>query len=154
MKTKIKTPELSHLTADDYDHVYEPAEDSFLMLDALEDELEAIMESRPALCVEVGSGSGVLSVGLASVLPACHFLATDVNPRACSATLGTARANGVANVEALRAGSLLGLDLDGKVDVLLCNPPYVATEEIEVAMIISFFGREPIIANGKRAREP
>ena len=36
------TPIFSHLTMSDYDKVYEPAEDTFLMMDALEKDINKI----------------------------------------------------------------------------------------------------------------
>jgi len=129
---KIPTPDLSHLSADDYDQVYEPAEDSFLMLDALELELEKLKRLAPLVCVEVGGGSGILSTALALQLPSSWWTVTDINISACEAIVKTAKGNGAATLEVVRTSVLSCLSLKGKVDLLLCNPPYVATDEEEV----------------------
>lgn len=48
------TPDLSHLKAADYRNVYEPAEDTFLFLDALEKEKEFLEGRDPTICLEIG----------------------------------------------------------------------------------------------------
>ena len=94
-KKMLPTPSTSHVP---YSTVYEPAEDSFLVLDVLSSSSESrFLASRFArgaapLVVEVGSGSGVVSAFVAR--HARHIfgrgdvavLSTDLNPVACRAT--------------------------------------------------------------------
>lgn len=94
----LPTPSTSHVS---YDRVYEPAEDSYLLLDTLSSASEtAFLHKRfshthPPLVVEVGTGSGVVLafvtahaktlLGRADVLT----LGTDINSFACIATAKT-----------------------------------------------------------------
>lgn len=124
----MDTPLLNHLTREDYNYVYEPAEDSFLLLDALEDDLEELQRRRPLICVELGSGSGINVTALAKALPQSHCIAIDVNPYACRATKRTAVANQT-KVEAIN-GDLLNSFASNSIDLLIFNPPYVPTDTI------------------------
>lgn len=49
------------------DHVYEPAEDSFLLLDALQDHVRPSLH-QPLICLEIGTGSGAIIVALKKAL--------------------------------------------------------------------------------------
>ena len=42
----LPTPYFAHLSSDDWEHVYEPSEDTFLMMDALECDQEIIRGRR------------------------------------------------------------------------------------------------------------
>jgi hypothetical protein len=50
----LPTPQIGHLTSDDYEHIYEPAEDSFIFLDALEEDADDLRQLQPDVCVEIG----------------------------------------------------------------------------------------------------
>ncbi|PIK53053.1 putative hemK methyltransferase family member 2-like [Apostichopus japonicus] len=128
------TPDFSHLSENDFQDVYEPAEDSFLLLDALEQEAESLNSLRPLICVEVGCGSGIVITFLKKLLSSqCVCLAVDSNHKATSSTVKTADQN-KAQVEAVTSDLLGNLQprIEGKIDVLVFNPPYVVTPPEEV----------------------
>ncbi|KAI9182877.1 S-adenosylmethionine-dependent methyltransferase [Blastocladiella emersonii ATCC 22665] len=131
----LSTPDFGHLKAADYEQIYEAAEDTFLFLDALEGDMEAVLRPRqPAVCLEVGSGSGCVSTFLAMHLgKPIYYLTTDINPAACAATRGTAVQNRV-QIDAVHTDLVSSLlpRLAGSVDVFLFNPPYVPTPDGEV----------------------
>ncbi|XP_062062345.1 methyltransferase N6AMT1 isoform X2 [Lepus europaeus] len=88
------TPLYGHVGHGAFSDVYEPAEDTFLLLDALE--AAAAELARVEICLEVGSGSGVVSAFLASLIgPQALYMCTDINPEAAACTLETARCNRV-----------------------------------------------------------
>lgn len=133
----METPHIDHLSTQDYEHVYEPAEDSFLLLDALEDDLEYIEnELKPSVCLEIGPGSGIIITALSKRLRNSLCLACDINPYACRATKRTATRNDT-NVECVQ-GSLVDAFKMNTVDLLIFNPPYVVTADEEVHQADSF----------------
>ncbi|XP_040888464.1 methyltransferase N6AMT1 [Toxotes jaculatrix] len=151
MSTGYPTPVYSHAGRGHFQDVYEPAEDSFLLIDALEKDAQRLQQMSPCVCLEVGSGSGVVSAFLASVVgPSALYICTDVNPSAAQCTQKTASSNNVSLQPVITdlVGCLLPR-LSGKVDVLLFNPPYVVTPSEEVGSR----GIEAAWAGGKRGRE-
>ncbi|XP_062236519.1 methyltransferase N6AMT1 [Platichthys flesus] len=145
------TPVYSHAGRGPFRDVYEPAEDSFLLMDALEKDARRLQAISPAVCVEVGSGSGAVSAFLASVVgPSAVHICTDVNPAAAQCTEKTASCNSVSLQPVITdLVECLLPRLSGKVDVLLFNPPYVVTPSEEVGSR----GIEAAWAGGTRGRE-
>ncbi|XP_012882871.1 PREDICTED: hemK methyltransferase family member 2 [Dipodomys ordii] len=143
------TPLYGHVGRGVFRDVYEPAEDTFLLLDALEaaaDELAGV-----EICLEIGSGSGVVSAFLASMIgPQALYMCTDINPDAAACTLETARCNKV-QIQPIITDLVKGLlpRLKEKVDLLVFNPPYVVTPPEEVGSQ----GIEAAWAGGRDGRE-
>lgn len=142
---EIQTPKYDHIY--DYPTVYEPSEDTFLFIDALEKELSFIRNLNPLIIAEIGSGSGLNLTALSTVLGNNHlYVATDINIQACLATKITSKVNNVIiecfNMEFLNC-------FKNKFDIILFNPPYVVTETDEIKGV----GIERSWAGGVNGRE-
>ncbi|MCJ1229894.1 S-adenosylmethionine-dependent methyltransferase [Toensbergia leucococca] len=151
----LPTPSTSHVNLD---RIYEPAEDSFLLLDTLSSPSETHflrkrlgypihakpqLDSTPSpLIVEVGTGSGVVLAFVTAHAQTIFgrtdliTLGTDINRFACEAAAVTVRkASEVGCSTSGNSLDVLFADLssplrNGIVDVLIFNPPYVPTPEI------------------------
>lgn len=131
----IPMPDLSHLTDQDKLYVYDPAEDTFLFLDALEQDAEDLKNQKPLICLEIGSGSGCVSAFIGSILGSTNtlYLCTDINNRASDCTHRTGRCNKIPlDPITCDLAHPLSKRLQHSVDIILFNPPYVPTESDEV----------------------
>lgn len=144
----LPTPSTSHVS---FDNIYEPAEDSYLLLDTLSSPTETafLAERFPAgsyvpLVTEVGVGSGVVLAFAAANSQTIFgrndvaFLGTDVNLLAAKAAAQTvenavAEANGNRTKPAVLStivSDLTSAVRDHEIDVLVFNPPYVPTPDL------------------------
>ena len=109
--------------------------------------VEGILEigaGRADLTVaDVGTGSGAIAVAAAVNLPFCRVYATDTSESALRVAEANCRMHGVEDRVEPVHGDLL-CPLDGPVDVIASNPPYVRTDEI--AALGREIGHEPIEA--------
>jgi len=100
--------------------VYEPAEDSYLLIDAA---LNEIAGSKQRLrIIEIGTGSGIVTAAMMRDAPEHGYAATDISPHAVIC----ARAN---RVPIVRADLFSGIK--GRFDLIVFNPPYLPTAPAE-----------------------
>ena len=101
-----------------------PRPETELLIDAV---LERVDSDTSLTFVEVGAGSGIISILLALHLPNARFIAVDISARA----LDVARRNitdfGLDHRIELRESDLLS-GVYEKIDFLVSNPPYIAND--------------------------
>jgi len=106
------------------------------------------MSRRDARILELGTGSGNIAVTLAKFLPQARITTVEISPEA----LKVAQANAVRHGVAERVNFILGdikeyLTGDGQrktFDVIVSNPPYVPTVEIDLLPLD--VRQEPVLA--------
>ena len=93
----------------------------------IEKTLLHVNAAKPLTIVEVGVGSGVISIVLAQHLPHARFIGVDISADALKVAQRNIEDFGLSDRIELRQGSLLSC-VSESVDVVVSNPPYIAKE--------------------------
>jgi release factor glutamine methyltransferase len=97
--------------------------------------LEAIRIAKPMSAprvLDVGTGSGAIAVTLAKHLPHAKVTAVEVSAAALEVAQKNAQTHGVfERIQFVLSDLLAEFRDDERFDVIVSNPPYVATEEME-----------------------
>jgi release factor glutamine methyltransferase len=106
----------------------------------------AVRPDRAAPCriLDLCTGSGVIAVSLAKEYPAAQIVATEIAHAAAAVARKNAARNAVADRVDVRVGDLFVPVAGERFDVIVANPPYIASAVI--ATLSSEVQREPVIA--------
>lgn len=82
--------------------------------------------------VDVGTGSGIIAITLAKLLPQSTWIALDISPEALEVARVNAKNLGVESRITFRCGDLLEPYLSEQMhfDLILANPPYIPTGDL------------------------
>ncbi|HKZ93343.1 MAG TPA: HemK2/MTQ2 family protein methyltransferase [Candidatus Bathyarchaeia archaeon] len=119
MKSPRKRVIYDDLNLDVFNDVYEPAEDTFLIADILD---EAVKDGDTVL--EIGTGCGILAILAAK--KARKVTATDANPHAVECARLNADANNASSKIDVRRGDLFQpVQAKETFDLIIFNAPYL-----------------------------
>ncbi|MEM4699368.1 MAG: methyltransferase [Candidatus Nezhaarchaeales archaeon] len=113
--------------------VYPPSEDTYLLLDGINDR-------RADVALEVGSGTGIATLKMAS--NGSFVVASDIDPKAAHCTKLNAKKNGLSSLIDVVVGDSLSPFRDQGFNLIVFNPPYLPTEDRDVRWSGGPNGRE------------
>jgi release factor glutamine methyltransferase len=100
--------------------------------------------AAPCSVLDLCTGSGAIAISLAKELPAARVVATELSPAAVAIARSNAERNGVADRVDVREGDLFAPVAGEQFDLIVANPPYIATAVI--ATLSAEVRREPVLA--------
>ena len=92
------------------------------------------ISSPTAKILDLGTGSGALAVVMAKEVPECKVSAIDIDPNALSVAKENAARHGVADRIEFICANLRKSDWSGCFSMILSNPPYIKSADIQKIM--------------------
>ncbi len=113
-------------------HVLVPRPETELLAERAWNFLGRLPGDREARALDLGTGSGCLAIALAARAPRARVDATDLSDHALStARLNAARHQVAERIEFHQGDGFAALGRERRFDLIVSNPPYIATAEIQ-----------------------
>ena len=98
----------------------------------VEQTLSLVGEGRDATALDLGCGSGAIAIALATESPTLRVTASDLSPAALAVAAKNRDRHDIVGRLQLLCGDLFGpLRAETRFDLIVSNPPYIETVEIE-----------------------
>jgi len=112
-------------------HTLDPRPDTETLIEAALDIIDQNgSRGRPLSLLDLGTGTGCILITLLAELPQARGLGTDMSSAALNLATANARILGVADRASFVASDWLDA-VEGKFDLIVSNPPYIPSAEIE-----------------------
>jgi release factor glutamine methyltransferase len=112
------------------------------------DALLAVAHPEP-LAVDLGTGSGALALALATEVPHARVVAVENSPAAYTWARQNVRTHGQGRVRLVNDDLARALrELDGTVDVVVSNPPYIPVDAVPRDPEVRLFDPAPALYSG------
>lgn len=118
-QNKFQIKNICNWNLETHKTVYPPREDTYLMANAI-----LKMKKHQGLALEIGCGSGALSMLLATL--GWKVTAYDVNPYAVSSARGNVKKYNLENSVSIEEGGIgENIDISDEIDIIIWNLPYL-----------------------------
>ena len=96
--------------------------------------IQLMREVEEPNILDIGSGSGAISIAIANELKSSSVTGIDINEKAIELANENKILNEIENVNFIESNLFEKLDKDFKYDLIVSNPPYISKEEYETLM--------------------
>ena len=96
--------------------------------------IQLMREVEEPNILDIGSGSGAISIAVANELKSSSVTGIDINEKALKLANENKILNEIENVNFIESNLFENLDKDFKYDLIVSNPPYISKNEYETLM--------------------
>ncbi|WP_338972301.1 peptide chain release factor N(5)-glutamine methyltransferase [Fusobacterium vincentii] len=96
--------------------------------------IQLMREVEEPNILDIGSGTGAISISIANELKSSSVTGIDINEKAIELANKNKTLNKIKNINFVKSNLFENLDKDFKYDLIVSNPPYISKNEYETLM--------------------